>query len=134
MKINAESCPFRLDSRLITILENEIVKASVPDNVPVVLNFRDPSYDAETGGFHPVEIRVSAAGSLVYVTDFSFVGAGPYAELCKELDFDFGLRVFQSFGKEWSIEAGAEVFQAWQENFISYYEMGVYQVSVEAQD
>mgnify|MGYP001300209735 CR=1 FL=1 len=134
MKINTEVCPFKVDKRLVEILETEIGKANVPAGVPVVLNFRDPDYDAESGGFHPVEIRVSAAGSLVYVTDFAYVGVGYCAELCKELDFDFGLRLFQVFGQESKIEAGAEMFALWQENFISYYQMQVYSVTAEAQE
>jgi len=134
MKINTEVCPFKVDKRLVEILETEIGGANVPAGVPVVLNFRDPNYDAESGGFHPVEIRVSANGSLVYVTDFAYVGVVYCAELCKELDFDFGLRLFQVFGQESKIEAGAEMFALWQENFISYYQMQVYSVTAEAQE
>ena len=54
----------------------------------VTLNFKDPSYSATTGGFHPVEIRLTRRGDdwhLAYVTDFAYVGIGDYAELAKEL-------------------------------------------------
>lgn len=134
MKINTEVCPFKVDKRLVEILETEIGKANVPAGVPVVLNFRDPNYDAESGGFHPVEIRISAAGSLVYVTDFAFIGRGYSAELCKEIDFDFGVRQFQHFGRIYPINMGADLYQLWQENFISYYQMQVYSVTVEAHE
>lgn len=133
MKIDPSKCPFRLDAKLVQILEGEMDKANTPDGAPVVLNFRDPSYKAESGGFMPVEIRVTAAGSLVYVTDFIYVGQSPFAELCKQLDFDFGLRTFQMMGREFPMEEGRDLFGLWQSNFIEYYRMGVYEVSVEAE-
>ncbi len=58
----------------------------------VTFNFRDKSYSAENGGFHPVEISLTKEADntwqYAYITDFAFVG-NHYPELAKELDFDF---------------------------------------------
>ena len=97
----------------------------------VVLRFRDPSYTADSGGgYHPVEVRVGADGKLVYVTDFAFCG-GPFPELVKELDFDFGLGLFQQFGVDYPIVEGRELFRIFQDNFVAYHAWGVFEVTVE---
>ncbi|GAK85917.1 hypothetical protein JCM19238_3507 [Vibrio ponticus] len=57
----------------------------------LTFNFRDTSYSAEDGGWHPVEIRIEQENGqwhFCYITDFSYVG-DPYPELAKEVDFDF---------------------------------------------
>jgi hypothetical protein len=133
MKITSESCCYRLDASLIDLLNNELQRLCPDGNSDtphdVTLHFKDASYSAEQGGFHPVEIMIRKSGSIAYITDFSYVGIGPYAELAKEIDFDFGLGVFGHMGRDYSIEAGKVLFRIWQENFVSYYEMGVYQVT-----
>lgn len=132
MKITSESCCYRLDASLIDLLNNELQRLypDVNDDTvhDVTLHFKDASYSAEQGGFHPVEIMIRETGEISYITDFSYVGIGPYAELAKEIDFDFGLGVFGLRGQSYSIEAGKVLFRIWQENFVSYYAMGVYQV------
>ena len=130
MRINQHSCLLPISDALANIIHDEIVGAEVDTSSGVVINFRDPDYSAETGGFHPVEIAVRSDGHLVYITDFSFAGSPPYAELVKELDFDFELEVFQQYGREYPITQAAELYALWQENFISYHGMGVYQVTV----
>ncbi len=117
---------------LITLLETEIAKTQLSSGSGLVLNFRDPDYSAESGGFHPVEMALDPSGCPLYITDFAYFGDGYFAELAKELDFDFSYGLFQQFGQEYPIHAGAELFQLWQENFVSYYQAGVFQVSVSA--
>jgi len=134
MRINVEACPFRVDKRLVEILEKEIAKANVPVNIPVVLNFRSPDYDAESGGVMPVEIRVSEKGTIVYATDFAFVGHGPYAELAKNVDFDFGVRVVQLLGRDFPIREGKDLWKTWMANFVEFYKMGAYEVTVTAEE
>ena len=100
----------------------------------VTLNFRDPSYSATTGGFHPVEIRLTRCGDdwhLAYVTDFAYVGIGDYAELAKELDFDFSGDHFSHalIGEMPSADV-SEWFSLWQDNFLSYHCLGVYKVQL----
>lgn len=131
MKINSKACPFSLNRKLVTILEEEIAKAAVaPSGGGVCLNFRDPDYSAEDGGYHPVEVRFEQDGTLSYITDFCFVGLGPFAELTKEIDFDFSLNIFGHMGIDRPLEEGRELFAVWQANFCTYYERGVYRVLI----
>lgn len=130
MKINQQVCPYRLDPRLVTLLQTEVNQADIKPDQAVTISFRDPSYSAEAGGYHPVEVRITANGAISYITDFSFAGIGPFAELVKEIDFDFGLRSFQHFGREHVLEDGAELFAVWQENFLAYYAGGIFEVTL----
>lgn len=131
MIIDNKAFPFPLSAAFVGILENEIAKTGIQEGSRVIINFRDPSYSSETGGFHPVEISVSSRGRIEYVTDFAFVGIDPFAELAKEIDYDVSLGLFQHFGREFPLHAGKELFSLWQENFVSYHQMGVYSVTVE---
>lgn len=129
MKLTTPSA-LPLSPALIALLKAEISKANLPAGDGLILNFRDPNYSVETGGFHPVEIAINGEGKLLYITDFAYVGDGYCAELAKELDFDFSYGLFQQFGRDYPIREGAELFQLWQENFCLYYQSGVFQVSV----
>ena len=100
----------------------------------VTMNFRDPSYGPESGGFHPVEIRLQRRGnlwSLVYMTDFSYVGMGDYAELAKEVDFDFssqeGLVAHVHIVPLSELQ---EFYALWESNFLSYLSLGVYTLTL----
>lgn len=130
MKINTNACPYPLGREFITILEKEITKVSPPDGAAITFNFRDSDYSADSGGFHPVEIRLEGNGTLSYVTDFCYAGLPPYGELTKEIDFDFAQNVFQHFHRCYPIEKGAELWGLWCRNFCSYYQMEIYQVTV----
>ncbi len=132
MTIDTEVCPFPLLRSFRSILESEIAKMPFSAGSGVILTFRDPSYSAESGGFHPVEISLTGQGRIRYITDFSYVGRLPFWELAKELDFDFSMGLFQHLGREFPIHAGRELFALWQRNFVEYYRMGVYSVSAEA--
>jgi len=93
------------------------------NNEAVVLNFRDPTYSAENGGYHPVEMRLENEGDywrFCYITDFCFVGNGYMAELAKDLDFDFDARVLQCLHGTYPIEQAIEIFQVWESNFVYY--------------
>lgn len=96
-----------------------------------IISFRDPNYSAERGGFHPVEIMIAADGSIQYVSDFALTGLEPHTELAKELDFDFGLQVFQHYGREHLISEGRGLFKTWMDNFTTYHRMGAYEITVE---
>ena len=132
MNIDVSRLPFAVAPSLISLLQESIVAGNVNSGQAVTVSFRDPTYSAETGGFHPVEVRINAKGVPDYITDFSFAGVGSFAELVKEIDFDFSLKLFQHFGQEYPIDLGADLFEIWQQNFLSYSEMGVYAVEVQA--
>ncbi|AIL69752.1 hypothetical protein VV93_v1c06560 [Vibrio vulnificus] len=97
----------------------------------LVINFRDSTYSAESGGYHPVEIRLVKTGEqwvFDYITDFSYVGY-PYPELVKEVDFDFssGLANFlYQFEESINDERVHEFYSMWESNFLSYVEMDAF--------
>jgi hypothetical protein len=89
----------------------------------VTINFRDPNYSADDGGYHPVEIRLENEGDgwrFSYITDLCYVGSGQMAELAKDLDFDFDAGVFQNLFGTYPIEQAIEMFQIWESNFVYY--------------
>jgi len=130
MKIKKHTKSLVLIDRLISVLEKETESLDTEFFDQVILNFRDPNYSSETGGYHPVEISLTATGDLQYITDFAYVGAGDMSELEKELDFDFLIELFQQYGRDYLITEGAELFKIWQENFCSYYHSGIYIVEI----
>jgi hypothetical protein len=125
MKVDVSSLPFPVSPDFVKLLNDEIDKVKLESGSSVTLNFRDPDYSAEDGGFHPVEIRFGADGNIEYVTDFAYVG--PF-ELAKEIDFDFANSWFQHFGREYPLSDGRELFSIYCQNFTSYHAMGVYEV------
>ena len=130
MQINSKKCPLPLSKAFINIIEKEISQQTTTAQDDIIINFRDPTYSAQQGGFHPVEIYILANGTIQYITDFAYVGTAGFAELVKEIDFDFTLNLFQHFSHEYPITQGKEMYAIWQQNFVSYYEMGVYQTTV----
>ena len=116
-------------TKAITVMLNE--EGISGDNVTI--NFRDPAYSAEKGGFHPVEIRLERQNNTwhpCYITDFVYVGSGPYAELAKDLDFDFQAGVFQNLFGVFPIEQATDMYQIWEGNFLHYWlELEVFKVS-----
>lgn len=89
----------------------------------VTINFRDPNYSADDGGYHPVEIRLeneSDGWRFCYITDFCFVGSGYCAELAKDLDFNFEAGVFQNLHGIYPIEQATEMYILWEMNFMCY--------------
>lgn len=135
MRIHYEELPLPVSKHLADALAELLTKQSLIGDC-VTINFRDPNYDAENGGFHPVEIRLEKrdeAWHVCYITDFAYVGIGPYAELVKELDFDFQSGVFQNLFGVFPIEQATELYQIWESNFLYYwFELSVYEVSVSA--
>jgi hypothetical protein len=89
----------------------------------ITINFRDPSYSVDDGGYHPVEIRLENEGDgwrFCYITDFCYVGSGYCAELAKDLDFDFDAGVFQNLHGIYAIEQATEIYMIWEMNFMCY--------------
>lgn len=96
-----------------------------PSTTALTFNFRDTSYSAESGGWHPVEIRIEQENGqwhFSYITDFSYVGY-PYPELAKDVDFDFanGEVVFQNMQPlPISDMSVMDFYQMWEMNFLAY--------------
>ncbi|PSW63877.1 DUF2787 domain-containing protein [Photobacterium leiognathi subsp. mandapamensis] len=97
----------------------------------LTFNFRDTGYSAESGGWHPVEIRIEQENDqwhFIYITDFSYVGY-PYPELAKEVDFDFDnnrASVLYSWEELITDSRVIEFYQVWEMNFLAYVEMEVF--------
>ena len=130
MKIQKNGYALPVGSDLIDILTKEIQASGNNGNEALYVTFKDPKYSPETGGFHPVEVMVSGAGIIQYITDFAYIGYPP--ELVKELDFDFSVGIFQHMGQEFPIGNNPSLFCLWQCNFCAYHSMGAFTVAVEA--
>ncbi|MEH8161981.1 DUF2787 family protein [Aeromonas allosaccharophila] len=123
---------------LMSILDQELVRSGMVLNgkSSLVFNFRDPDYGPVRGGFHPVEIRLlmrKDRWQFDYVTDFSYQGPEEMAELVKEIDFNFLSEEYYllRYG-QMGPESARELYTMWESNFVSYYQMGVFTVSVAA--
>jgi hypothetical protein len=99
----------------------------------VTINFRDPDYSPEAGGFHPVEIRLekqTTSWQLIYITDFSYQGRFD-PELIKEIDVCFNIKQVYHFLAGWlNAREGNELLALFISNFVEYYNTGCYQVTV----
>lgn len=121
---------------LLHELNNSVINSAIDLTLvrAVTMNFRDPLYSAETGGFHPVEIRLlrlHEQWQFDYVTDFSFMG-NYYPELEKELDICWSQGyVYHFLMGDIDEEEGGALFELWQRNFIQYHKMKCYEVSIQ---
>jgi hypothetical protein len=131
MRIRTEKLPWELDPRLLKILEEELQKPIEVDD-GIIISFRDPDFTPEGGGFHPVEFALRKDGTLLYATDFCYVGSPPHCDLVKSLDFDFSLDHFRHLGMDFPLAKGRDAFQMFQSNFVAYHTMNAYQSTVEA--
>jgi len=111
MKIMEVGYVLPISKNLVDILHKEIDAYSNNRAGEMILNFRDPRYSPESGGFHPVDVKVSGDGTIQYITDFSY--AGYPAELVKAVDFVFSLGLFQFYGLDKPICHGHDFFCLW---------------------
>ena len=137
MKIAQSNYLIPISSTLITLLANHTAQSLKVDKeiTGITVNFTSPSYSADKGGFHPVEIRLEQRENqlwhISYITDFCYVGNGQDTELVKDIDFDIALGICQhQLLGVFPIEASVELFELWQSNFISYVEMEVFKIEV----
>ncbi|MBF0382426.1 MAG: DUF2787 family protein [Magnetococcales bacterium] len=130
MKIDVGVSPLAISKQFSTIIEKAITASGVDTKNGVIINFRDPDYSQEIGGYHPVEVMVNNAGCIQYITDFSYTGSPPFAELAKELDFDFAAGIFGHMGRDYPIKEGMDLFRVFQSNFCSYHNSDVFTVKV----
>ncbi|WP_447018520.1 DUF2787 domain-containing protein [Shewanella algae] len=131
MQIQRETA-INLPEEFYQLLEQQIAKVNCRSNL-VTLNYRDPDYSAESGGYHPVEINLYRSGErwqLNYMTDFAYSG-GPFPELEKEIDVLFQQKEVYScfYGKSHLREVDGLV-RLLVENFCNYVDMEVYQIQV----
>ena len=108
-------------------------RLDLTDLSTLTFNFRSPGYSAETGGVHPVELRLIRGlhgWVFDYITDFSYQGT-VYPELEKEIDISWSQQyVFLAYRGDLPVNAGRELFELWQSNFIQYHAMNIYTITV----
>ena len=121
---------------LLVLLNQEAVKYNfdLEQLTRLTFSFRNPDYQLQSGGVHPVEIQLIRGldGWLFdYVTDFSYQGLGQDTELCKELDFNFldNEHYLQGWGPLPMADAQA-LFNMWQNSFLAYAQLGFFTVTV----
>ncbi|MFM2482826.1 DUF2787 family protein [Celerinatantimonas sp. YJH-8] len=94
------------------------------------LHFKDSSYSAEQGGFHPVEIGLNRVNQnhweLLYITEYAYY-SGVYPELERCIDFDISNQMAYTQMSGWQDIRHREIrelYQLWEGNFLSYVESG----------
>ncbi|WP_338366600.1 DUF2787 domain-containing protein [uncultured Pseudoalteromonas sp.] len=136
MALQIEQVPgLKVPDSFIDVIVSAVIERgdSVGGTKAVTLNFRDPDYSPEAGGFHPVEVRLekqATSWQLVYITDFSYQGRHT-PELIKEIDVCFSIKQVYHFLAGWlNTREGEELLALFISNFVDYYNTGCYQVTV----
>lgn len=133
-RIKLQPSALKISAKLFVTINKAISENDVAtDATNITINFRDSEYSCDAGGYHPVEIGLEKAQEsghwcLLYITDFCYCGF-PYAELAKDLDFDFNADTFfASYCPPRPIKHRTvkELFEFWQHNFLSYLEFGAF--------
>ena len=103
----------------------------------VTFQFKDPNYSAVSGGYHPVDIRlVRGLDGWLFdtITDYSYQGYGDWAELDKELDFDFLSPAFTHiYLGELNEDDAIELYRMWEGHFAHYCHTPNLQISIHTQ-
>ena len=132
LEINPQTRITMLTPEFVQVINSVIRSADAPNGDGAIVNFRDPDYSAENGGFHPVELSLSPSGDLLYLTDFAYFGMPPFAELGIELDWNFERDSFRQFDCFYDLECGRGLLGLYTKNFVAYHKGGVYEVEVTA--
>ncbi len=122
MRIQYEGLALPVSKRFIDALIKVIEPHREPLAEFVCINFRDPKYSAEHGGYHPVEILLTGTSGrydICYITDFCYAGIGDCAELVKSLDFEFIAGTFQNINGYFPIETAREIYPMWEDDFLT---------------
>lgn len=126
---------FEVPETLYTLINHILSEQSPPNEktTAITINFRDPHYSVEKGGYHPVEIRLekrSELWQLTYITDFSYQGTG-FPELIKEIDVCFVTKqMFNLFLGYLQGKQANELLTLFIENFVNYAQNNIYNVEV----
>lgn len=124
-----------VSNKLLTLLNQHChasMESTQSTSHALSIHFRDKSYSAEEGGYHPVEIGLNIVSGktvdILYITDFAYMG-NYYPELERCIDFDFGNQVAFTVATGWqSIRSPGfdELYQMWEQNFLQYVEWECY--------
>ncbi len=127
MIVQPESLVLPVTKALTTILPQLIDQSTIDTANGVVINFRDPDYSAKYGGYHPVEVSINNTGALLYITDFAYDGHPPFAELVKEIDFDFSCQLFQHYVINRSLISSKALYRLLKSYFCATYRQRAHQ-------
>ena len=130
IEINPQTSITILSPDFVSVLNDLLKDTSLDASEIVALNFRDPTYSAENGGYHPVEIHVDSKGDILSITDFAYFGIPPFTELGIELDWSFEQDSFRQYDCMYDLECGRGLLGLYLSNFTAYYHAGVYRVEV----
>jgi hypothetical protein len=130
LEINPQTIITMLDPDFVSLVNDLLKDTSLNGSGIVALNFRDQSYSAENGGYHPVEIHVDSKGEILSITDFAYFGCPPMVELGIELDWSFEQGYFRQFDSMYDLECGRSLLGLYTRNFTASYQSGVYEVEV----
>lgn len=103
----------------------DILSSLVKENGNYIISFSSSKYSSEKGGYRPVEVMIRDS-QVVYVTDFTYVGSGPFAELVKGVDWDFAAGEVGQTGVYFDLAEGLELWAIYQSNFVDYYKNGAF--------
>ncbi|MEZ9871809.1 DUF2787 domain-containing protein [Vibrio sp. 10N.261.51.C6] len=125
-------CVLPISTRFHNVITKQVQKGNGDNDCDLLtINFRDTSYSAEAGGYHPVEIMIRNKGDkwrFCYITDFAYSG-GAYPELTIELDFNIESNIFRQMFLAPCALAHREVksfYRTWESNFLEYLSDGVF--------
>lgn len=137
-KLNFTASSLPVSKKLHKLLSEQftahlLINEALTTSRYLVFNFRDKSYSAEEGGFHPVEMAICQTStgewSIEYITDFAYMG-NYYPELERNLDFDFRVGQFFVAYRGWLPMQGSrdakELYRLWENNFLAYVDMDAY--------
>ena len=125
-----------ISTKLKKLLSSKINQytESNPPAEHYTLNFKDTSYDAESGGFRPIEISISKYSdvdwNIDYITEFAYFGHY-YPELERSIDFDIINQSWFIPNKgfmplETTINDAKSLYLLWESNFIEYVKIDCY--------
>ena len=132
LEINPQTKITILPPAFVSVVNDLLKDTSLNGSGIVALNFRDPTYNATNGGFHPLELHFDSKGDVLSITDFAYFGMPPMVELGIELDWSFDQGYFRQFDTMHDLECGRSLLGLYLANFTAYYRSGVYQVKVTA--
>ncbi|MEZ9753408.1 DUF2787 domain-containing protein [Vibrio splendidus] len=125
-------CVLPISTRFHNIITKQVQQGNGDNDCELLtINFRDTSYSAEAGGYHPVEIMIRNEDDkwrFCYITDFAYSG-GAYPELAIELDFNIESNIFRQMFLAPCALAHREVksfYRTWEGNFLEYLSDGVF--------
>lgn len=141
MTLNFDNCPqvlpvsAWLKARLSEIVTSQCLQ--LERLTALMFHFNDPGYTATDGGYHPVDIRlVRGLNGWLFdtITDYSYQGYGDWAELDKELDFDFLSPEFTHiYLGELAQEDAIDLYHMWEGNFWLYCQLDVFETALIAE-